>query len=293
MADLLQRIAAERARRSGNPSMPDYSPQAQTAHAARLVGVDPVQGQATPGGETAYPGQSARMAAIQRRRAELQGEMARGKADYEAETANRWQFADTGETPQPHMGGPPAQQTPQRQTDPAMPPARTSYDMDWSYLPRAGEWAAEQGGRLADYMGETIGNIPESAERTATGIWDAVSNPMQTAEGLGKLAVGTGQKINEAVGLPESMRIPGSDLGFGDQRQTADAAGQALADRYGGWDELGRTFRDDPAGFGLDLAGAAAGPAGVARMAGRSAPSGPPRPRPGKPIRLHPERPFW
>ena len=107
MADLLERIAAERARRTGNPSMPDHSPQAQTAHAARLAGTDPVQGQAAPGGTTAFPEQTARMAAISRRREALQNEMARDKAEYEAETANNWRFPAPAETAQTQPGGPP------------------------------------------------------------------------------------------------------------------------------------------------------------------------------------------
>ena len=136
-----------------------------------------------------------------------------------------------------------------------------------------GPVAAAQGDPLApwargllDYTGETIGNIPESAERVASGIYEAVTNPGETLDAAGRLIVGTGQTINEAVGLPEWARIPGGDLGLGDQRATAAAAGQAIADRYGSPERAAITLRDDPAGFLLDATGLAGGVAGAARL---------------------------
>ena len=149
---------------------------------------------------------------------------------------------------------------------------------------QAAPWARD----LMNYVGETASNIPESAERVATGLYEAVTNPGETLDAAGRLMVGTGQTINEAVGLPSWLTIPGSDLGFGDQRATADAAGQALVDRYGGWEQLGTTFRDDPVGFGLDLTGAAGLPAAAARAPGAIARI--PRPGPGpRPPIMSPE----
>lgn len=244
-----------------------------------------------------HAGQDASVAAAQqpsadaearaRRRAELLAEMNRERAAWEAAQGQDWRLRAP-------------QSAAQAQTVPAMPPptpgpqaapqpvardagGTPSYEMDWSYLGDAANWLGDRLGTIPGYLGQTAANIPRSAENVATGLWDAATDPLGTAEGLGKLAVGTGQAINEAVGLPEWARIPGSDLGLGDQRATAAAAGQALADRYGGWEELGATFRDDPAGFGLDLAGLGGGVAGAARLAGRGAPAAAgraPAPRP-------------
>ena len=104
MSEQLARIEAKRAALAG-------------------AGTDPIQGQGTPGGPSAFPEQSARMAAIQRRKAELQAQMDHSESEWKAQTAtNNWRFPDQAEPVQAGMGGPHAPQTPQRQTDPAMPP---------------------------------------------------------------------------------------------------------------------------------------------------------------------------
>ena len=192
--------------------------------------------------------------AIRARKAELAAQMQAGDAEHDRAMADSYSYRAA-------MGAnPPVQRDPGPAPTTSTPaPSRASTGGS-----QISPWARD----LIDYAGETVGNIPESAENVATGLWDAVTNPAETAEALGKLGIGVGQQINEAVGLPEWLRIPGGDLGLGDQRATAGAAGQALADRYGGWEEFGTTFRDDPVGFALDFGGLAGGAAGAARLPG-------------------------
>ena len=277
MADLLERIAAERARRSGNQSMPDYSPQAQTAHAARLAGVEPVQGQATPGGETAYPGQSARMAAIQRRKAELQAEMDRSASEYQAETANNWQFPGQAEpaqaglpammpsrAPQPEMRAPPPSPSAT-----GAPPIPSPVGM-----PRT----------LGEYGIEASRNLPGSLESLGQGAWDAAQDPVGTAKGIGQAVLGGAQLAKDYVGVPSNEML-------GDFRPQARAAGEHF-ERYGP-DRITDTFRRDPAGTMVDIGGLAAGGVGAgARAASTAARFGrnimdiePPAPRPAPPPR--------
>ena len=188
-----------------------------------------------------------------RRKAALQAEMTAGDAEHRDRLASGYYRGALG-APESAPGSDPA----------PGPTAGTPGPVAAAGGSQIAPWARD----LIDYTGETIGNIPGSAERVATGLYEAVTNPGETLDAAGRLLVGTGQTINEAVGLPAWARIPGGDLGLGDQRATAAAAGQALADRYGGLDRLAITMRDDPAGFALDLAGAAGGVAGAARLPG-------------------------
>ena len=253
MSEQLARIEAKRATLAG-------------------AGTDPIAGQGTPGGPSAFPAQSARMAAITRRKEELQAEMDRSASEYQAETANNWQFPDTAEATQASMGGPPAQQTPQRQTDPAMPSAP---DMP-----------------VGQYLSETAGNVPGSIEALGQGIWDAASNPVETARGLGGTVIGAAQHLKDYLGVPTNEFV-------GDWRPEAAAAGQHYADRYGGTDAALKTLRTDPAGTALDVLGLGTGgiaagtkAATLGARAGRHvmdidppAPKPPRQPRPQTPSR--------
>src|SRR5688500_7129090 len=71
-----------------------------------------------------------------------------------------------------------------------------------------------------------LANVPKSAGRMLGGIAEAVTSPVQTAKGLGRLGAGVAQKI-DPTGL----------LGTG-YEPVAEAAGGALKARYGGVNEL-------------------------------------------------------
>ena len=208
------------------------------------------------GGGTGNP----RLDALARRKAELQAEIDAADAAHDRAMTDSYSYADAfGGNPAATAPSPPAGALPGPGPSPTPGPVQAAAGGS-----QIAPWARD----LIRYTGETVANIPESAERVATGVWDAVTSPGETLDAAGRLLVGTGQTVNDAIGFPESMRLPGGDLGYGDQRATAAAAGQALADRYGGWEELGRTFRDDPVGFGLDVAGIAGVPAAAARLPG-------------------------
>ena len=112
-------------------------------------------------------------------------------------------------------------------------------------------------------------NLGSSAGNFLEGIWDTVSDPVGTARGLGGLLLGASQKGWEQLGV-EPTGSASVDL-----RPQAEAAGQALMDRYGGWEETKRTMATDPVGAGADLASVLTGVPGVARgatqLAGKAA----------------------
>ena len=253
MSEILARIQAKRAALAG-------------------AGTDPIQGQANPGGPSAFPEQSARMAAIQRRKAELQAEMDRSASEYQAETANNWQFPDQAA---PAQAGLPAMM-PGRATSPEMrpqapPPSATGAPPIPSPvgMPMS----------LGQYGIEATRNLPGSLESLGQGLWDAAQDPVGTMQGAGQTVLGGAQLAKDYVGVPSNEML-------GDFRPQARAAGEHF-ERYGP-DRITDTFRRDPAGTALDVGGlavpgAAAG-ARAATMGGRFARNiadiDPPAPRP-------------
>lgn len=93
-------------------------------------------------------------------------------------------------------------------------------------------------------FGTMVRNIPESGQKYGEDIYQAVSNPMDTAEGLWKAGSGAAQKLWPGVQENE---------------QYADAVGEHFANRYGGMDEFKTTLMNDPVGMLGDAAGVLGG----------------------------------
>jgi hypothetical protein len=119
----------------------------------------------------------------------------------------------------------------------------------------------------AEVPGAAISNVPASAKKFATGIYEAVTNPLDTLGAVADLGSGALR-----LAVPEQVR------NFFDQydsqpqsteraTQLARAAGGMLADRYGSWESIKRTVAEDPVGAAADLSTILSGGASVAGMA--------------------------
>ena len=115
-----------------------------------------------------------------------------------------------------------------------------------------------------DVPGEAFTNIPSSAQTMATGLYQAITNPVQTVSGLMDVAAGGLQNalpkpvvnfVNQFETNPQAA-----------QRavQAANAAGGILKDRYGSVEGLKNTLATDPVGAAGDLSLLLTGGAGVA-----------------------------
>jgi len=89
-----------------------------------------------------------------------------------------------------------------------------------------------------------LSNVPKSGMKMGSDLWQAVSNPIDTATGIGKAALGGVQKL-----------IPGEQS----YEPYADAVGEHFSGRYGGIDEIKSTLMEDPVGVLGDTAGLFAG----------------------------------
>ena len=111
----------------------------------------------------------------------------------------------------------------------------------------------------------TAGEVAEGAVesflpslgREVSGIWEAVTNPIDTASTVLDLGVGILQNV-----LPESVvQLIGEDE---ESRALASAVGEYIADRYGGLENIKKTIATDSAGFAADLAGLLSGGSTIA-----------------------------
>jgi hypothetical protein len=91
-------------------------------------------------------------------------------------------------------------------------------------------------------------NVLNSGGRMVGDIASAITSPVQTAKGLGGLALGLGEKL-----------IPGRQ----DAEQNVDALVNLYVDRYGGLENIKKTMYEDPVGVLADFATLAGG-AGLA-----------------------------
>lgn len=111
----------------------------------------------------------------------------------------------------------------------------------------------------------TAGEVAEGAVesflpslgREVSGIWEAVTNPIDTASTVLDLGAGVLQNV-----LPESVvQLIGEDE---ESRALASAVGEYIADRYGGLENIKKTIATDSAGFAADLAGLLSGGSTIA-----------------------------
>lgn len=116
----------------------------------------------------------------------------------------------------------------------------------------------------SDVPGEAVSNLLPSAGQFASGVYQAVRHPVDTAGSLFKAGMG-------AVGnlLPESMQ--GQSTAQIEARNTADAVGQFYKNRYGSAEGIKNALATDPVGVASDLSALLSGGAALAPKASKLA----------------------
>ena len=108
-------------------------------------------------------------------------------------------------------------------------------------------------------------NLPASAKQFATGLYEAVTQPVQTAKAVMDVGAGALRAV-----MPESVRafIDRFDANPAATQQAMDmanAVGGMYKDRHGSYESIKRTLAEDPVGAAADLSTLLTGGAGVAR----------------------------
>lgn len=120
---------------------------------------------------------------------------------------------------------------------------------------------------------EAIPNIPSSAAEFATGLYTAVTNPIQTASSMMDIAAG-GLKTGAEKVLPKNVYNFINDMDRDPKSaeramRAARQFGGQMADRYGTRDAIYNTLATDPVGFAADMSTLLSGGASVAGRAGK------------------------
>jgi hypothetical protein len=120
---------------------------------------------------------------------------------------------------------------------------------------------------------EAIPNIPSSAAEFATGLYNAVTNPIETAGSLLDIAAG-GLKTGAKAALPKDVYNFINDLDRDPKSaqravRAAQQFGGQMKDRYGTYNALKNTLATDPVGFAADVSSLLSGGAGAVRTGGK------------------------
>jgi hypothetical protein len=137
----------------------------------------------------------------------------------------------------------------------------------------------QQEGPFDFQVGEMVRNIPSSAVQFGKDIVQPFLHPIETAKGLGELALGAGSKVAGMVD-PEGQAALAQQPEWQRRQQIAEQTGEFLGERYGGLENIQRTVQEDLVGSLADLAllatggGAGVRAAGTAGKLGRVAQTG-------------------
>lgn len=122
----------------------------------------------------------------------------------------------------------------------------------------------------ADVGAQAVQNIPTSAANIATGMYQAVRHPLDTAGTLLDLGAGELQKV-----MPDSLREMINRMDWNPEaaqraQNTATAVNQMYVNRYGGMQNIKNTVATDPVGALMDLSAVLGGAGALAKGVGAS-----------------------
>ena len=106
---------------------------------------------------------------------------------------------------------------------------------------------ANTSNKTKDDISRMYANVPQSGANLAKGVYEAVTNPIDTAKSVQSL----GQGLFEKAFVPNE--INGVDFGQTENEQTVDAVVGNIKNRYGSLDAARNTAINDPVGMLLDM----------------------------------------
>lgn len=134
--------------------------------------------------------------------------------------------------------------------------------------PSEGIPAARRTYGLAEVPGAAISNLPASAKKFASGLYEAVTQPVQTLGAIWDIGAGALQKATPERARQFIEQFNSSPEAAKRAVQAAEAVGGMYKDRYGSYESLKRTLAEDPVGAAADLSTILSGGAAAAGTAG-------------------------
>jgi hypothetical protein len=134
-------------------------------------------------------------------------------------------------------------------------PAVNPFDQFDAVAPQAASSipGARKSYALSEVPGQAISNVPASAKRFATGLYEAVTSPIQTAKGVLDIGAGALQKVLPEGAINFINQFEGNPAAAARAVEAANAVGGLFKDRYGSYEGIKRTLAEDPIGAAADL----------------------------------------
>jgi len=123
----------------------------------------------------------------------------------------------------------------------------------WTPTAKPSAPAARKNYAASEVPSAAASNLVPSAKRFATGLYEAVTSPVQTVMGALDLGAGALQKAMPESAVNFINQFEGNPAAAARAVETANAAGGMLKDRYGSYEGIKRTLAEDPVGAAADL----------------------------------------
>jgi len=117
-----------------------------------------------------------------------------------------------------------------------------------------------------EMMGQAVSNIPASAGNMISGLYHAVTNPVQTVSGLLDVGAGALQKVLPKPVVDFVNQFESNPEAAQRAMDAATAVGGAMKERYGSVEGIKNTIATDPVGAMGDLSTLLGGMGGMGRM---------------------------
>lgn len=121
---------------------------------------------------------------------------------------------------------------------------------------------------LAEVPVAAARNLPASAKQFGTGLYEAITQPVQTLGTILDIGAGALQKLTPESARQFIAKFDANPEAAQRAVQAAEQFGGMYKDRFGSYEAIKRTIAEDPVGAAADLSTLLTGGAGVARLGG-------------------------
>lgn len=119
----------------------------------------------------------------------------------------------------------------------------------------------------AEVPGAFVSNIPASAKRFGTELYEAVTHPVETIKGVWDVAAGALQKVLPEDAVKFISQFDANPAAAAKAIEAANAFGGLYKERYGSYENFKRTLAEDPVGAAADISALFSGGATVTAKA--------------------------
>jgi hypothetical protein len=128
---------------------------------------------------------------------------------------------------------------------------------------------------LGEVPSAALKNAPASAAAMGKGLYEVATNPYQTAKSIGNIVSGAMYNTLTPDSVKQISTFLNDEKGVKEAMDMANAVGGIYKDRYGSWENIKRTFAEDPVGAIGDISTILSGGGAAVSKLGKTTQLGP------------------